>query len=474
MRDIFQTTDVGRRGVRVALTAGSVLLVVSAIVFTTATAAERAAVDGRITAAAEETLGANDVALKAVAQAVLLAEDLSFGVADVASVEAATTEAQRRLQRLDVAGNHLAQLAGDPDIGTAIGAAATAGADVIDHLQDGALGEAASLLAGGYRQALEHVRDVVETRRDRSADALSSTTGLAATTAGVTTFLVALVLPLALVIAYRAAVKRQLALAEAKLDAQLAAEEEVLRAKDEFIAGMSHELRTPLTSIYGFSELLLDMGLVDPDSAMDLIGLINSESAELGRMVEDLLVSARADTGDLVYSTETVELAREFDAVVTSLALDGKLVDSDLGRLAVSADRQRVRQIVRNLLANAIAHGGGEVLVTARTIVGRVVEMTVADDGPGVEDEMVPRLFTRFVHDGSEVLTEGSVGLGLFAARVLAVGMGGDIVYSRTGGVTRFVVTLPAATAVSSASHDVAGTTSHPVGGAPATTPVRP
>ncbi len=456
MRDIFKASEVDRRGIRVALMAGSALLVVSAIVFTTASAAERAATDGRVTAAAEETLGANDVALKAVAQAVLLAEDLTFGVADLASVEAAEAEARRRLGRLDVAGSHLAQLSGESDVGEATAQAVAMGESLLDRLEAGSLAEATAILSGDFRSSLEDVRDRAEDLRDRSSDALASTTGVAATTAGVTTFLVALILPVALVIAYRAAVRRQLALAEARLDARLAAEEEVLRAKDEFIAGMSHELRTPLTSIYGFSELLLDMGLVDPDSAMDLIGLINSESAELGRMVEDLLVSARAETGALVFTMEQLDVAAELAAVLGSIDPRGKRVGSDIPQLEVWGDRVRVRQILRSLLSNALNHGGEEVFVTARSIVGRVVEITIADDGPGVDEAMVPRLFTRFVHHGADALTEGSVGLGLFAARVLAVGMGGDIEYARTDGLTRFVVTLPSAPRPESSSHDLA------------------
>jgi two-component system OmpR family sensor kinase len=240
------------------------------------------------------------------------------------------------------------------------------------------------------------------------------------------------------------AARRQLRVAEIQLDSRLEAEHEVSRAKDEFIANMSHELRTPLTSIYGFSEVLLEQGLLDPAGAMELVGMINSESAELGRMVEDLLVSARSEAGTLALAMRPVDIATELEAVLVPLRRSSHRFESDLDEAPVWADPLRVRQILRNLLSNAVRHGGTTITVSGHTDNGRVT-IVVADDGDGVPQELVPRLFTRFVHEGSEALTEGSVGLGLAVVKSLTDAMDGTVAHERSGGWTKFVFSLPLA-----------------------------
>ena len=256
------------------------------------------------------------------------------------------------------------------------------------------------------------------------------------------TFLVAFLLPLGAVLAYRYAARRQLRAAEVHLDARLDAEREVVRAKDEFIGNISHELRTPLTSIFGFSELLLESGLVDPTGAMDLIELINYESAELTRMVEDLLVSARVEANALVYKTEVVDIRKEMEAVVATMQYSGPEVDMLIMHNECWGDPVRVRQILRNLISNAHRYGGPRIRMTAEVRDG-MLELAVADDGDGVPEDMVPRLFTRYVHGGREALMLGSVGLGLSVVGSMAEGMGGSAAYEHRNGWARFSVRLP-------------------------------
>ena len=103
----------------------------------------------------------------------------------------------------------------------------------------------------------------------------------------------------------------------------------------------------------------------------------------------------------------------------------------------------RVRQIVRNLLSN-VAHHGGEIVRVTSEEVGNVVQLVVADNGDGVAPSKAVRLFTRYVHEGEDPLTVGSVGLGLAVVKILAEGMDGQVRYEREGGWSRFIVDLPA------------------------------
>jgi signal transduction histidine kinase len=218
------------------------------------------------------------------------------------------------------------------------------------------------------------------------------------------------------------------------------------RAKDQFIANISHELRTPLTSIYGFSEVLLEEGFVDPNMAGDLVSLINTESADLARMVEDLLVAAHDEDAPLPMDNGPVEISGELDSVIAPFRRRGIIVGGTYTSGTVFGDQLRIRQILRNLVANAAQHGGDTIRVYG-TVAGSNYVIAVEDDGSGVPGNLVPRLFTRFVHQGEAPLTAGSVGLGLAVAHILTEAMNGSLEYERITGRTGFILTLPLADA---------------------------
>jgi two-component system phosphate regulon sensor histidine kinase PhoR len=223
------------------------------------------------------------------------------------------------------------------------------------------------------------------------------------------------------------------------------AEREVARAKDDLIAGISHELRTPLTSIHGFAEVLLDEEF-DPAQARDLLGIIHSESGELARMIEDLLTAARIDAGRLQVTTECTGVCDNVMSVVEPFVRRGRRISTAGPDVEVTADPLRLRQILRNLVSNAVRHGGDSIAVLV-DVLGAQAVITVADDGPGVPEVVVSRLFDRFVNGGRGAVLSGSVGLGLSVARELAVRMGGDISYRRHDEITMFEVSIPVAIA---------------------------
>ena len=435
--------DPSRRAISgaVAVTVGSLL--VAALIFSNSMAARGVADDARILHQAESTLGATQIAMKALSQAVLLAEDEVLGVADTMTTTAAITEAADTLSGLSESSHALlVELGDDPDFDRLVGAALSTGGEVVGLLSEGRVEEAGGYLAGPAKEALEELRDATNIHRGEALEAVDSTSKLISRVGNLPAFLVAFLIPGLAIVSYRRIARGQLRLAEVQLDSRLESERHLVRAKDEFVANISHELRTPLTSIYGFSELLIEQGLVDPELALELVGMINAESAELHRMVEDLLTSARHEAGTIALKMGPIDLASTIGPELAKLDHTTKSVETDFLARGAWADEARVRHIVRNLLSNAYRYGGNTIRLVCDAQ-GDHAAITVADDGSGVEPAKVVRLFTRYVHDGTDPLMVGSVGLGLSVVRILAEAMGGDANYRREDGWSGFTVRLP-------------------------------
>ncbi|HET7846196.1 MAG TPA: HAMP domain-containing sensor histidine kinase [Acidimicrobiia bacterium] len=255
-------------------------------------------------------------------------------------------------------------------------------------------------------------------------------------------FLVMFLLPLGIMIGVWRTIRRS---SERRiLTEELRHEREVSHSKDSFIADVSHELRTPLTGIYGFASTLEDGDETMSESSRELVGLIVTEAAELARMVDDLVAAGRIDANSITYNLETVELSAEIEEVVRPFKRRGVSVEVDDIGISVLADRLRLRQLLRNLVSNAVKYGGDEIAVTAYSE-GGTVKIEVIDDGPGVAPDVDDRLFNRYVHEHGTALLQGSVGLGLAIARSFAEGMNGSLDYKRVDDLTIFEVSLPVA-----------------------------
>jgi len=240
---------------------------------------------------------------------------------------------------------------------------------------------------------------------------------------------------------------------------RLETEQELGKARDEFVANASHELRTPLTSIFGMAHLLEeDEAVRTSPPAMEMLSLIISEAHDLNRMVDDLLTTARLDAGALHYQFEDLSVVEEVIAeVVEPMRRAGIGVQVDCAPALVRSDRLRLRQVLRNLLSNAGKYGGPHIRLVGRLVDGWY-EARVEDDGEGIPPELEARLFQRFLHKGDVPLVLGSVGLGLSIVRALAEGMGGAVWYERRQGRTCFVVRVPLAAAIQAARVPEAGT----------------
>jgi nitrogen-specific signal transduction histidine kinase len=212
---------------------------------------------------------------------------------------------------------------------------------------------------------------------------------------------------------------------------------EVVRAKDEFIANVSHELRTPLTAVLGIASELAGEDM-SPDMREEMLHLVLEQANEMANIVDDLLVAARAEVGTIPVETQSVDLIAELKTTLDGLGTAVEMPKASVP--PVLADPKRVRQILRNLLTNAQRYGGPRQRVVAGGLQGHVW-IEVRDNGDGIPDEDVNRVFQPYVTTGAE----GSVGLGLAVARQLAELMGGTLVYEHSAGESVFRLQLPAA-----------------------------
>ncbi len=216
----------------------------------------------------------------------------------------------------------------------------------------------------------------------------------------------------------------------------------LLQSKDDFIATISHELRTPITSVLGFAMLLEES---HPDftdyERREMVRLISQQAHELATIVEDLLVAARANVDRLHVQAVDVDLAAELASVMETMpqlaAADVQLAEP---AWAV-ADPVRVRQILRNLLTNAIRYGGDRISVTV-DLTGDTACVQVYDDGDGVREADREAIFDPY-RSGRSAAEPGAVGLGLTVSRTLARLMDGDLTYRREGDQSCFELTLP-------------------------------
>ncbi len=212
-----------------------------------------------------------------------------------------------------------------------------------------------------------------------------------------------------------------------------------LKSKDRFVASVAHELRTPLTAVVGLANLLAD-GQLDEQDLKDIHLTIASQSNELAGLIDDLLVIARGDLSEVKVVMEPLDLAKEAAAVVKAHDWTSQ-VAVDLEPAPAQADPKRLRQIIRNLVSNAIRYGGASVEVTTRTE-GSVAILEVADDGPELSPADRERMFLPYERIRQENVPSGSIGLGLAVARTLSGLMGGTLDVTRANGRNVFRLML--------------------------------
>jgi signal transduction histidine kinase len=238
----------------------------------------------------------------------------------------------------------------------------------------------------------------------------------------------------------------------------ISADRFVEQMKSDFVSTVSHELRTPLTSIYGFAETLLRQDVQFGDEERHtFLSYIASEAGRLTSIVDALLNVARLDTGDLHVSLAPVDVGPVVSEVVSSAEAGGRnghrfVVELPNEPLQAEADADKLRQIVAQLVDNAVKYspGGGTVRVAARRK-AETVEFSVADEGIGIPQAEQRRIFRKFYRAEAPLPGDeprSGTGLGLFIAQGLVTAMGGRIwVESAEGEGSSFAFELPIARA---------------------------
>jgi signal transduction histidine kinase len=225
------------------------------------------------------------------------------------------------------------------------------------------------------------------------------------------------------------------------------------RFKSEFLARMSHELRTPLTAILGFAEVLLQGmdGDLEPKQAED-VGLIYHAGETLLELVNEVLDISRIEAGKMPLSIEAIDVADVSSQVIDRLRpiahSKGVALIGEVSPLAirVMADPARVRQVLTNLVSNAIKFTPtGSVTIRSLAVDGAVAEISVVDTGIGIARDAHERIFEEFRQASDTISrTYGGTGLGLSIARRLVELQGGHMgVESEPGKGSRFWFTLP-------------------------------
>jgi signal transduction histidine kinase len=215
------------------------------------------------------------------------------------------------------------------------------------------------------------------------------------------------------------------------------------------VADIAHELRTPLSVVRGSMEAMLD-GVHPLDEAH--LAPVYEEALLLQRLVDDLRLLSLADAGQLALERRRVEVGELVQSVVKAAEVAAQSSEVRLesqvpaGLPPVAGDEQRLRQVLNNLVSNALRHtpAGGHVEISARAAEGGI-EVAVSDSGPGIAPRDLPHIFERFYRgDRSRTRRSGGTGLGLSIARKLIEAHGGRIgVENVPGGGSRFFFWLP-------------------------------
>jgi signal transduction histidine kinase len=218
----------------------------------------------------------------------------------------------------------------------------------------------------------------------------------------------------------------------------------LVNSKDQLIASVSHELRTPLTSVVGFAKLLeIEDSALSSEERASVIRTIAEEGVDLANIIDDLLVAAKAESGTLAVVAVSIDLRAQVAQVVEACRPE------DVTRITVSSDSvravgdpARVRQILRNLITNAIRYGGEKIRVDLAAH-DDVAVVSVVDNGPGIAPEQRDRVFESYFRGQEDPGLAGSMGLGLSISLELAQVMGGSLSYHYADGESVFELRLP-------------------------------
>ena len=428
-----------RRAVGVAIGATSILVVlVVALAFANSVGAARVADNAQDLHWANASLGTAALTRAALVQATTFSELASSDLVTDDDLDAALGEARDARRRL----GELRDDAGErPSLASLTHFLARVD-EAMAALNERDFVEAKNVLMTDAERAYIDLVDSLQAEQTVIQAQIDLNTAGSRRTTEFIQFFLMLAIPASAVLIYRSIARRQVREHRLKVDLELEKEREIGRAKDDFIAGLSHELRTPLTSIYGFAEILTDGAGFDRSTSVELAQIIANEAAEMTRMVDDLLAAARLESTGVEVELSPTRVADVVESALLPFQRAGLTVKSAGGDALVATDAARLRHVLINLISNAARHGGPNIGVEVSSG-DDVVDIEVWDDGAGVPDDRLERLFDTFIHNGAATLMTGTLGLGLGVASRLAALLGGKLLYQRFAQKSYFIVSLP-------------------------------
>jgi len=222
--------------------------------------------------------------------------------------------------------------------------------------------------------------------------------------------------------------------------------------RHEFVANVSHELRTPLSLIKSAAETLLDGAKDDPAALQRFLEIIDKHANRLALLIDDLLLLSTLDSGGLKLNRQPLPFRTTVQDAIDDLGPRARARDVSLENLVppgllIVADSDRMRQVISNLVDNAIKYGrpGGKTSVSGQVMPDGTIEVEVFDDGPGIPKEAQARIFERFYRvDKARSREQGGTGLGLAIVKHVVQAHGGEVrIESEPGAGSRFILSLP-------------------------------
>lgn len=415
-----------------------VLLVVAGLAFVNSSSVIRVTQNAKALHWTNATIGTSALARAGLVQAVTFAELSEMGVVSSSDAGFARDELVSVVDDLE----HLLVIGeirdSYPSLARYVGTVTVA----VTDLEEGEIAAAKQQTATAVEEAFEELSASLQVEQTRILAAQEENSRAGHNLNTWIVFILTLAVPGSAVAVYFVITRRQVRAIEERNRLELEAERTISRAKDAFIAGLSHELRTPLTSIYGFAEVLADGEVTGSEATAETAQIIANQASEMTRMVDDLLVASRLGSTGVEIEAVRTSIQRVVDAAAGPFERAGMEIEREATSAVAMVDAARLRHVLVNLISNAVCHGGTARGVTVTEGDG-VVEVEVWDDGDGVPEGQVGRLFDRFVHEGETPMLTGSLGLGLAVAYRLTDLMNGQLEYQRFGGKTYFVVTLP-------------------------------
>ena len=421
------------------------LLTGAAVVFATSDGTRAIAEDAALQIRVQELISSVDNTRAILSEALLFGVAFDRGELAETTFRAVVADARATLVELDIrARTALGLLADDAArVLPHVTAYQESAAGILAQIEDGELDEAQEIGLPDFVISYDQAVTALVAERGRIENHIAAVRNGVAGVADAARFMVAFFIPAAIVVGSLALASRRQR--QHQLEAEYLQDQSLRLAKDEFLSAIAQELRTPLTGVVGFAETLRDRARdLSSEEREELVEIVAQEATNTAAVVEDLLVFARANVGDLVVRPQTITVRDLTEQVALSWG------EIEHGRLKITgsgaawADPIRLRQVMRNLLTNAFRHGGHTVEVRI-AFDDEAVVIEVADNGPGIPLGLRHRVFEPYQHGVSHNSNPASIGLGLTVARTLVRLMDGDLAYSYADGESVFRLTLPAA-----------------------------